>query len=126
MNLQNIAAGVVSSVNPMQTASIAVSAGYTTAADGSRIPTYHPPVRIPVQVQELSQADLAAATGMNLQGQAKVMYMNGSWQGVVRADGKGGDVITLQDGTIWLVVRVLEDWQDERGWVKVLTSRQLD
>ncbi len=108
MNLQNIAAGVVSTVNPMQTASIAVSAGYTTASDGSRIPTYHPPVRI------------------HLQGQAKVMYMNGSWQGVVRADGKGGDVITLEDRTVWLVVRVLEDWQDERGWVKVLTSRQLD
>jgi hypothetical protein len=122
MNLNSIANGVVSAVSPNQLLSIQVSTGYTTAANGKRTPTYAAPVTAFGQVQPLSNAEIAHLDSLNIQGVKNVIYINGQVNGLVREDGKGGDLITtVADGKVWLVSVVLEDWPD---WVKVGVVRQ--
>ena len=124
MNLHSIAMGIVSSVNPSITVSIQSSSGYTTEPDGTRAPAYAAPVYITGQLQSLTFGDLQQLQGIAIQGQKRALYLNGSWDGVVRPDGKGGDLITLPDGSLWLVVQVLEDWSLTSGWVKLAIVRQ--
>jgi len=95
------------------------SLGYTTASDGTRTSSYET-LSGPAQVQDLSTDDLRLTEGLNLQGIHKVVYLNGSWAGIVRADTKGGDVFILQN-TEWLVTNVPESWPD---WTKVIVTRQ--
>jgi hypothetical protein len=125
MNLHNIVSGYVGTINPFVTASIQKSSGYTTAADGTRTPTYLAPISISVQLQALQYNDLMAIDGLNIQGERYAIYVNGTWEGTVRADGSGGDLITLPDGSIWLVVFVFENWGYTAGWSKLCVTRQL-
>jgi hypothetical protein len=124
MNL-NLAAGpVVRAVNPDVTLEVLVSAGpAATAADGGRAPSYLPMLRVPGNVQNLTFRDLAQVEGLNLQGTRRAIYLNGKADGIVRADNKGGDLVRMPDGTVWLVAMVLEAWQ---GWTKVAATLQND
>ena len=124
MNLHGIAMGAIASVNPNVALTVRSSNGYTTAADGSRTPGYAPAVVVQGQVQSLTAGDLAQIEGLAIQGEKRAVYLDGNWSGVVRPDGKGGDLITFPDGTVWLVVQVLENWGDLDGWVKLAVVRQ--
>lgn len=73
-------------------------------------------------VQELSQRDLRQLEGINVQGSQRSIYLNGIVSGVVRVTQQGGDLITLQDGSVWLTTSVLERW--DVGWVKVSVTLQ--
>lgn len=121
MNLHSIVFPVISIVNPMQPATLTVSTGYGTNPDGSRVPSYAPPVTVQVQRQELTERDLQQLEALNVQRSMQIMYLNGVVNGVVRMSLKGGDLITTQDGTVWLTTQVLEQWPD---WVKVSVTRQ--
>lgn len=125
MNLHNMVAGAVSIVNPIITGSIQRSTGYTTSGSGKRTPTYAAAVPVQIQMQALQYNDLIQLDGLNIQGERHAMYLNGNWDGVVREDGTGGDLITLPNGTVWLVVLVLENWADLDGWTKVAVTRQM-
>jgi hypothetical protein len=125
MNIQRIANRAVTRVNPDITVSIQVSTGYTTDAAGEQVPTYAAAVPLSAQVQSLTAGDLSQCDGLNIQGEKRAIYLNGNWNGVVREDGKGGDLITFPDGTVWLVVLVLENWGGAEGWVKVAVTRQM-
>jgi hypothetical protein len=100
------------------------STGNATAADGSRTPTYAAPVQIQVQVQALQYNDIAQVNGLNIQGKRLAMYIQGNWDGVVRNDQKGGDLITLPDNTVWLCAMVLENWSLSAGWTKICATLQ--
>jgi hypothetical protein len=126
VNLFSISRAAINAVNPSQWALIAVASGYTTDPDGTRRPSYQVAQRVRAQVQDLSSKDLQITEGMNLQGETKAIYLSGNWTGIVREDGRGGDVIQLQDGTVWLVTKVAENWAGARGWVKVVATRQMD
>lgn len=126
MNLHTIAAGVIAAVNPMLPASIQISTGYQTGADGKRVSQYgNPPVNAPVQVQALSYRDLQQLDGMNLNGEKRAIYVYGQLHATQRLNSKGGDIITLANGTpndgVWLTVQVLEQFQN---WVKVAVTLQ--
>ena len=125
MNLHNIVSGYIAAINPFITGSYQESNGYTTTSSGKRIPQYNPAVPIEVQMQALQYNDLIQLDGLNIQGERHAMYINGNWQGAVRPDQSGGDLITLPNGTKWLVVLVLENWSDTSGWTKVAVTRQL-
>jgi hypothetical protein len=125
MNLHNIVSPYISAINPFITASIQKSTGYTTTSSGKRVPTYAAAESVQVQMQALQYNDLVQLDGLNIQGERHAMYINGNWSGVVRPDGTGGDLITLPNGTVWLVVLVLENWSDLDGWVKVACTRQM-
>ena len=135
MNLLKITEGI-GAVNPRTKALLRQSAGYTTNPDGSRVPAYRPAVDVWAQVQALTFRDIQQVSSLNLQGTRRAIYLQGEWQGLVRGDQQGGDLIVFADGTTWLVAMVLEDWtrivedkpneaQLRRGWVKVAATLQV-
>lgn len=123
MNLHLIAGNTLAGINPWVSAAIRKSAGYTTAADGSRAPISSPePVQ--VKVQALTSKELAQVDGLNIQGEKRAIYAQGNYGGMVRADGTGGEEITLPDGSKWLNICTLENWFLTSGWVKMAVVRQ--
>jgi hypothetical protein len=124
MNLHSIVRNYIGAVNPQLIASIQFSTGYTTNADGTQVPAYAPAVTRKVQAQALQFRDLMQVNGLNLNGTKLAMYIDGDIEGVDRPTKRGGDLITLPDGTIWLVVLVLENWSKSAGWTKVAVVKQ--
>lgn len=74
------------------------------------------------QVQPLTYRDIQQVDGLNLQGTRRAIYLNGFIDGLIRSSNKGGDLVTLPDGTVWLVAIVLEHW--DSGWCKVAATLQ--
>lgn len=130
MNLHGIAAGYVSAVNPMVPCSVQFSTGSTTDANYVPQPGYAAPVTIMGQVQSLTFSDLHQLDGLNLQGTKRAIYFLGDVEAIVRFSGKGGDLITTPDGSVWLTTLVLESWlheaanPNEPGWVKIAVTLQ--
>lgn len=125
MNLNAIAAGVISAINPFTPATLKISNGSTINADGSQVPRYLQPV-VPVlaQLQSLTYRDIQQMEGLNLQGDRVAIYLNGEVDGLVRVNNKGGDLITIAAGPhagVFLVAMVLEQWND---WCKVAATLQ--
>lgn len=124
MNLHAIAGPIVSAVNPWQAAQWKASTGYTKDASYKQMPSYAAPVDVMVQMQALTFKDLQQVAGINLNGEARAMYLNGNVQGVLRPDGQGGDLFILPDASVWLVVHILEPWNRTAGWIKCAVVRQ--
>ena len=123
MNLHGIVSSAIGCVNPNTLGSIQVSLGnmQNPNGDGTLIPTYRNVPQVPMQVQSLSSEDIRQVDGLNLQGRMAALYINGNINGLVRISNKGGDIITMPDGSIWLVAIVLENWPD---WCKVAVTLQ--
>src|SRR5262249_49170040 len=98
-----------------------VSTGNTIGADGTPTPSYAAPVTVPGQVQPLMYSDLRQLDALNIQGSTDAIYFEGNVQAIVRQTNRGGDLVTDQAGTVWLVTQVLEHWPD---WTKVAVTRQ--
>lgn len=124
MNLHNIASPLVAAVNPWTTGLYFKSNGSATGADGKRTPTYLPALSVTIQMQALSWKDTQMLDSVNLAGERRAMYVNGDWQSIERPDLRGGDKIVLSDGTAWLIVQNLENWNATAGWSKVAVTRQ--
>ena len=121
MNLHGIVSGAIGSINPQQSMTILISAGYTTSIDGTQIPSYNI-IQTAGQVQELTGKDIMRLNGLNVQGVTQKAYLTGDFEGVFRVLGKGGDLIKFGSQT-YLVTAVLERWAD---WVCVGLTMQLD
>ncbi|KWO67591.1 hypothetical protein [Burkholderia territorii] len=124
MNLHGIAAPCVAAVNPWVTVSLQASSGYSTEPDGTRTPAYADSVAMAAQLQSLTYKDLVQLDGLNVQGEQRALYLYGNWQGVLRPEVNGGDLVTLPDGSLWLVTHVLENWSLTSNWCKVSIVRQ--
>lgn len=124
LNLHNIIRGAIDALNPVFTGVWRRSTGSTTAADGSRTPTYAD-ATVTMRVQALSGKDLRHESFLNMQGVKRSVYLYGNVQGVVRPDVKGGDILQFPENRgganrDWLAVIVLETWTpDASGWCKV-------
>ena len=114
MNLHSIVSGAVGTINPPILLSIQVSTGYTTNADGSRVPTYAAPVSVYGDMQALSYKDIQQLDGLNIQGVKQKIYISGRVDGLIRSKNKGGDLITLPDGSVYLISIIFEYWD---SWV---------
>ena len=126
MNLRGIANGVASVINPNIAITLISSSGYTTDAAGHRTPLTTS-TSLTGQVQAMSGDDLKHIDGLNIQGVFRSVYLYGNIQGVVRADGKGGDTLRFPQvpGGVtqdWLVVQVMESWPD---WARVIVCLQV-
>jgi hypothetical protein len=121
VNLHNVVSGIIQAVNPSLQLSVRVSTGYATNADGSRTPTYAAPQLVWGDVQALQFTDITQLDALNIQGERRKIYINGEVDGLVRADRKGGDLITTPNGEVWLVAVVLEYWAD---WCSVAVTLQ--
>lgn len=120
MNLHQIASPLINVVNPFITIDILASTGYVTAPDGSRTSTYQS-FTVSAQVQDLNADELRQMEGLNIQGNHKVVYLNGNWNGILRPDAKGGDLVRY-NGREWLVTSVPEQWPD---WTKLIVTLQV-
>ena len=126
MNMHGIVAGAVGAINPLITASVQISTGYSTSSDGNQVPSYATPVNYQVQVQALAFKDIQQLDALNIQGERRAVYVPAQLAGVIRVDQKGGDLLTFAEypggpSHTWLVAVVLETWPD---WVKVAVTLQ--
>lgn len=112
MNLHGIVSGAISAVNPLVVAQIQISLPATRNSDGSANPQYAPPVAAPAQVQPLDTGDIQHLNELNIQGVNNKIYVNGAVSALIRVRQKGGDLVTLQNGDIYLVKIVFEQWPD--------------
>lgn len=121
MNLHAIVSGAIGAINPQRAITVLQSTGYSTAADGTQIPTYRT-LNVTGQIQDLSGKDIMRLNGLNIQGVMQKAYLTGNFEGVFRALGKGGDLLKF-GGRTYLVTVVLERWPD---WVCVALTMQMD
>jgi hypothetical protein len=77
-----------------------------------------------VQEQPLTGGNLRHMDALNLQGSHRALYVNNNLRGAVRVALKGGDIVTLANGSVWLVTQVLEPFFDSAGWQKVAITLQ--
>lgn len=130
MDLRGIANAASNAVNPNIIVSVLASTGSTISSTTARqVPSYAAPVTGPAQLQALDGSELRQLDGMNLQGVLRSIYLRGLLAGVIRADSKGGDLVTIAAqlnvpsafvGT-WLVVKVFESWP---LWTKAALNYQ--
>lgn len=120
MNLHGLVSQQIGRINPFTKATLRQSTGYEITADGTQTPTYRE-WDVSIQVQALSTDELQRVDGLNLQGNKQGVYLNGNWNGVVRASRMGGDLLVF-GGQTWLVVSVIESWPD---WCKLLVLQQV-
>lgn len=121
MNLHGIVSGAIGTVNPFIAVSIKRSTGYTTDTDGAQIPQYAI-IAASGQRQALSGGDILRLNALNIQGVTDKIYLNGNYEGVVRADGAGGDLMSFGNH-VYLVKAVLERWPD---WCSLALTMQVD
>jgi len=95
MNLNQIAGNAVQAIRPSVPGVVRVSTGYATGDDFSRTPTYRDVAGVPMWVDALTYKDLMQVDGLNLNGTRRAIYINGSVDGLVRPENKGGDLIFL-------------------------------
>lgn len=124
MNLHSIASGYVSSVNPMLVATWQQSNGTQTTPDGRQVPFYVSIPGVKVQLQAMTYRDLVQLEGLNINGIAQAIYVNGNVMGASRPDARGGDLFILSDGSVWLVTHVLENFNLSAGWTKACVIKQ--
>jgi hypothetical protein len=124
VNLHNLVSNVISAINPNMTVSVKVSSGYTTNSDGSRTPNFAATIKVQAQAQPLSSNEINQLNGINIQGEKRAFYLSGVFEDLSRISQQGGDLITLPDGTVWLIVQTLENWIINNGWIKVATIQQ--
>ncbi len=124
MNLHSRVSGIIARVNPMQTVTVRHATGWTQNADFTRVPTYSTTTML-AQIQALTAAELSQVDGLNLQGEMLAIYVNGNLEGVSRPDNAGGDLVTLADSSVWLVVKIDEDWNRMVGWTRAFMTRQV-
>lgn len=122
MNLHGIVRGAIQAVNPDVPVSVRRSTGATQDASGRSIPGYAPAVAAMGQRQALTGKDLRFLENLNVQGVTDKMYLYGNIEGLIRADGRGGDLITCA-GHVYKVGAVLERWPD---WCALALIMQLD
>lgn len=112
MDLRGIVSNAIAMVNPLVPLTLRVSTGYATDAAGNRVSSYADPVTVICQVQPLSNSDIQQMDGLQIQGNRQRVYVKGSVDGIVRYRGKGGDLLTFPDGSVWKVCVSFEDFPD--------------
>lgn len=125
MNLRGMANSVTQNVNANQIISLKRNTGYTTDTNYNQVPTFET-VSGAAQIQALGPKDLQHVDALNLQNVSRKVYLYGNWMGVVRADSKGGDILTFPqvpggDAQDWKVVTVFETWE---SWCSVGVALQ--
>lgn len=126
MNLQAIANGVITAINPNTAATLFVSTG-NTVVNFRQVPSYDK-LAVSAQVQPLSSGDIRQLDSLNIQGAQKAIWLNGAALAISRIKKLGGDLIVFPDGTLpegntWLVLASIEQWGP---WCKVAVCLQDD
>jgi hypothetical protein len=126
MNLNAIANGITSAINPNNAATLFISTG-NSVVNFRQVPTYDK-ATVSAQVQPLTSGDIRQLNSLNIQGAEKAIYLNGAALAINRIKEFGGDLVvfppgTLPEGDTWLVIASLEQWSN---WCKVAVALQDD
>ncbi|ELG7688494.1 hypothetical protein Q5V66_003057 [Escherichia coli] len=121
MNLRQIANNAITSINPNIPAILKKYAGETIGPGCKPIPSYLPDQHVTIQLQPISRGDMQHVDGLNIQGLAKVIYVNGNYFSVQRELEQGGDIFVI-NGEQWLVVEPIELWPD---WCRLIAVLQV-
>ncbi|AVO24226.1 hypothetical protein [Xanthomonas phage pXoo2107] len=121
LNLHRIVRGPIQVVNPDVPGDVYISTGHTTLR-GIVTPTFQ---RLPaqrLQVQAVTTNDLYQLNGLGYAKDTQKLYAYGTLSGIVRPEGKGGDLVNLAN-TWWAIQGVIEWWPQ---WCSVAITRQVD
>lgn len=121
MNLRQIANNAITSINPNISAVLKKYAGETIGPGRKPVPSYLPGQNVTIQLQPISRGDMQHVDGLNIQGLAKVIYVNGNYFSVQREMEKGGDIFVI-NGEQWLVVEPVELWPN---WCRLIAVLQV-
>ena len=110
MNLHKIANSAIRRVNPNIQAVLKKYAGETIGHGRKPAPSYLPDQNVTIQLQPISRGDMQHVDGLNIQGLAKVIYVNGNYFSVQREIEQ------------WLVVEPVELWPD---WCRLIAVLQV-
>lgn len=121
MNLHKIANSAIRRVNPNISAVLKKFAGETIGSGRKPVPSYLPDQNVTIQLQPISRGDMQHVDGLNIQGLAKVIYVNGNYFSVQREMEQGGDIFVI-NGEQWLVVEPVELWPD---WCRLIAVLQV-
>lgn len=121
MNLRQIANSATRSINPNIPAILKKYAGETIGPGRKPIPSYLPDQSLTIQLQPISRGDIQHVDGLNIQGLAKVIYVNGNYFSVQRELEHGGDIFVIGSEQ-WLVVEPVELWPD---WCRLIVVLQV-
>lgn len=127
MNLHATVRGAITQVNADIDATWKRSNGtYVTDDDGKRTPGYDI-IPVKIQAQAASGRDIERLNNLGWQGVFRNVYDYGNKQGIVRADGKGGDILMFPQvpgGPVqsWKVTTVSETWDT---WSSVFVVLQV-
>ena len=122
MNLRGLANSVTRQVNPNEVVTVQRSTGFTVGAGHKQVPQYAAGVVGAAQIQALDGKDLEQLDDVSQQGDLRAMYWQGELSGINRPLQTGGDLVKRDDGSLWLVTKVLETWG---LWTKVAITRQM-
>lgn len=130
MNFHALVRPVITLVNPDITGTWRESTGRTVVSGGRVVPTYvdHTGLRMQIQAQTGEVLKMPNGTYIAQQGVRRDVYVYGNYQGQVRPDNKGGDLLIFPEvpggaNKTWLVTTVYETWPD---WCKVGVVLQTD
>ncbi len=121
MNLRQIANNAITSINPNIPAILKKYAGEAIGPGRKPVPSYLPDQNVTIQLQPISRGDMQHVDGLNIQGLAKVIYVNGNYFSVQRELEQGGDIFVI-NGEQWLVVEPIELWPD---WCRLIAVLQV-
>lgn len=121
MNLHKIANNAIRRVNPNIQAVLKKYAGETIGPGRKPAPYYLPDQNVTIQLQPISRGDMQHVDGLNIQGLAKVIYVNGNYFSVQREMEQGGDIFVI-NGEQWLVVEPVELWD---SWCRLIVVLQV-
>lgn len=120
MDLNKLASGAISAVNPMTMVRVYPSTGYDIGPGGRQVPRYGEHFDLFAQVQEFTSTDLRKLDGLNVQGARFSVFLQGQWNGAVRVAAKGGDLMRFR-GQLWLVTAILTEYPE---WTKCAVTLQ--
>lgn len=78
---------------------------------------------VPGQIQPVGWRDIQMMDGLNLQGTRNKIWFYGRFDGLIRVDNKGGDLVIDPEGKIYLVAMVAEQW-GLNEWCSVYATLQ--
>jgi hypothetical protein len=129
LNLHAIANSLISTLHPNEEIILYRSSGQVTDRTGTR-PLFDAPLTVQAQIQSLTAQDLRNEAGLP---QSEIGYKaylfsaadsRGKPASILRAMGRGGDVIRRADGTWWKTTALPEDFSAS-GWVCVHITAQI-
>jgi hypothetical protein len=123
MNLHDIVAGPIGSVNPHETVTIWRCTG-VSVTKGVVSPVYAPLTRR-AQIQQPSPSDLQQNERVARAQHSLKAWINVPADTVNRNAQTAEDIIERDDGSYWLIVGIREAYE-RAGWISVLAVEQLE